>query len=79
VDIVSPGDQLPLDDNSVDFVISSHVIEHFPDPIKALKEWYRVVKPGGYLYIIAPRRIRQGRRILLVTSEVGGVGYGLRV
>jgi ubiquinone/menaquinone biosynthesis C-methylase UbiE len=47
--------------------------------IKALKEWYRVVKPGGYLYIIAPRRIRQGRRILLVTSELGGVGYGLRV
>ena len=58
VDIVSPGDQLPLEDSSVDFVISSHVIEHFPDPIKALKEWYRVVKPGGYLYIIAPHKER---------------------
>jgi SAM-dependent methyltransferase len=34
------------------------VIEHFPDPIKALKEWYRVVKPGGYLYIIAPHKER---------------------
>ncbi len=58
VDIVSPGDKLPLDDNSVDFVISSHVIEHFADPIKALREWYRVVKPGGYLYIIAPHKER---------------------
>ena len=58
VDIVSPGDQLPFEDSSVDFVISSHVIEHFPDPIKALKEWYRVVKPGGYLYIIAPHKER---------------------
>ena len=58
VNIVSPGDQLPLEDSSVDFVISSHVIEHFPDPIKALKEWYRVVKPGGYLYIIAPHKER---------------------
>ena len=58
VDIVAPGDQLPMEDNSVDFVISSHVIEHFPDPIKALREWYRVVKPGGYLYIIAPHKER---------------------
>ena len=58
VDIVSPGDHLPLEDNSVDFVVSSHVIEHFPDPIKALREWYRVVKPGGYLYIIAPHKER---------------------
>ena len=58
VDIVSPGDQLPLADNSVDFVVSSHVIEHFPDPFKALREWYRVVKPGGYLYIIAPHKER---------------------
>src|SRR5579863_5575294 len=58
VDIVSPGDQLPFEDSSVDFVISSHAIEHFSDPIKALKEWYRVVKPGGYLYIIAPHKER---------------------
>ena len=58
VDIVSPGDKLPLDDSSVDFVINSHVIEHFPDPIKALKEWHRVVRPGGYIYVIAPHKER---------------------
>jgi glycosyltransferase involved in cell wall biosynthesis len=58
VDIVAPGDKLPLEDNSVDFVISSHAIEHFPDPIKALKEWYRVVRPGGFLYIVAPHKER---------------------
>ena len=58
VDLVSPGDELPLPDNSVDFVLSSHVIEHFPDPIKALKEWHRVVRPGGYLFIIAPHKER---------------------
>lgn len=58
VDIAAPGDQLPLEDNSVDFVISSHVIEHFPDPIKALKEWRRVVRPGGYIYVIAPHKER---------------------
>ncbi len=58
VDIVSPGDQLPMGESSVDFVLSSHVIEHFPDPIKALREWHRVVKPGGYLYITAPHKER---------------------
>lgn len=54
VDIVAYGDSLPVEDNSQDFVISSHVIEHFFDPIKALKEWYRVTKNGGYIFTIAP-------------------------
>src|ERR1700761_1923497 len=58
IDIMAPGDDLPLADHSVDFVISSHVMEHFPDPIKALKEWHRVVRPGGYIYVIAPHKER---------------------
>lgn len=58
VDIVASGDKLPLEDNSVDFVLSSHVIEHFYDPIKAVKEWLRVTRPGGYVFIIAPHKER---------------------
>ncbi len=58
VDIVSPGDDLPFKDNVWDFVISSHVIEHFYDPIKTVEEWLRVTKPGGYVYIIAPHKER---------------------
>lgn len=58
VDIVSSGDNLPFDDNSVDFVISSHVIEHFYDPIKTIEEWLRVTKPGGYVYMIVPHKER---------------------
>lgn len=58
VDIVAFGDSLPVEDNSQDFVISSHVIEHFFDPIKALIEWYRVIKTGGYIFIIAPHSYR---------------------
>jgi SAM-dependent methyltransferase len=54
VDIVAYGDDLPIKDDSVDFVINSHVIEHMFDTIKALKEWYRVIKKGGYIFIIAP-------------------------
>ena len=58
VDIVAPGDDLPVADESQDFVISSHVIEHFFDPIRAIKEWWRVIKPGGYIFIIAPHKER---------------------
>lgn len=56
VDIFAEGDNLPFDDNSQDFVINSHVIEHMPNPIKALKEWHRVIKPGGIVFIICPKR-----------------------
>ncbi|MFZ1626643.1 MAG: class I SAM-dependent methyltransferase [Candidatus Moraniibacteriota bacterium] len=58
IDIVAPGDKLPIADASVDFVVSSHVLEHFPDPIAALLEWYRIVRPDGYVYLIVPHRER---------------------
>jgi len=54
VDVVANGDNLPFEDNSFDFVISSHVIEHFFDPIKALKEWHRVATK--YIFIIVPNK-----------------------
>lgn len=53
VDIVADGDCIPVPDKSFDFVISSHVIEHFFDPIKALKEWARIARK--YIYIICPQ------------------------
>jgi anaerobic magnesium-protoporphyrin IX monomethyl ester cyclase len=58
VDIVANGDDIPLADESQDFVVSSHVIEHFPDPIKALIEWDRLVKPGGIIFMIVPHKER---------------------
>ena len=54
VDIVAAGDQLPMRENAVDFVVSSHVIEHFFDPVDALDEWARVAR--RYLFIICPQR-----------------------
>jgi len=58
VDIVANGDELPFEDDSLDYVLSSHVIEHFKNPIKTLKEWIRVVKPGGYIFTICPHKER---------------------
>lgn len=67
VNIVANGDDLPFKDSTLDYVLSSHVIEHFFDPVKALREWNRVVKPGGYIFIIAPHRDRTFDRIREVT------------
>jgi SAM-dependent methyltransferase len=56
VDYVAPGDALPFPDATWDYVISSHVIEHFFDPIAAVEEWLRVIRPGGYVFIIGPKQ-----------------------
>ncbi len=58
VNIVASGDNLPFNDNSLDYVLSSHVIEHFFDPIKTIKEWLRVIKKDGYIFIIVPHKDR---------------------
>jgi len=39
---------------SMDFVFSSHTLEHIQDAEKALREWWRVLKPGGYLVLYLP-------------------------
>ncbi len=38
VNIVALGDDLPFKDGTLDYVLTSHVIEHFFDPVKALRE-----------------------------------------
>ncbi len=58
VDIISSGDDLPFKDSTLDFVFTSHVLEHFFDPIKALEEWYRVTKKDGYIFMIIPHKER---------------------
>ena len=38
---------LPFEDNSYDLILCNHVLEHIPDDTKAMRELYRVLKPGG--------------------------------
>jgi SAM-dependent methyltransferase len=47
---------LPFHDHSLDYVLASHVLEHVANPVAALAEWYRVVRPGGIIYLIVPDR-----------------------
>ena len=46
---------LPYDDQSFDVVMAAHVLEHLPNPRRALKEMIRVLKPGGMVFVCLTR------------------------
>lgn len=56
IDICAEASAIPLPSESEDFILASHVIEHCPDVIKTLLEWYRIVKPEKYLFLVVPHR-----------------------
>jgi len=41
-------------DSTYDFVHSAHTYEHMHNPIEALKNWIRILKPGGHLIVTIP-------------------------
>jgi len=43
-----------IDDESEDFVIANHVMEHVEDPFRALKSMNRVLRPNGIAFIALP-------------------------
>jgi ubiquinone/menaquinone biosynthesis C-methylase UbiE len=49
--------EIPFQDNVFDYVISSEVIEHVPDPFKAMQELFRVLKPGGSMVLTTPNKV----------------------
>jgi hypothetical protein len=51
-DLYGDAQALPFKDNCVDFVHSTAVFEHLPEPNKAAQEIYRVLKPGGKAYVV---------------------------
>ncbi len=54
--LVCDAANLPFDKNSFDKILMTEVIEHIPDPIDAIKEIKRVLKPGGYAVITTPNK-----------------------
>jgi SAM-dependent methyltransferase len=63
--IISEGSNLTtVADNTYDFVLSCHNLEHFANPVRALKEWQRITRPGGSLILVLPdyRRTFDHRR-----------------
>lgn len=56
VDLSKPGALSVFASNQMDFVFSSHCLEDILDTRQALEEWWRVVRPNGYLILYLPHR-----------------------
>lgn len=54
---VSPAEHLPFDDRSFDMVLLNEVIEHVDDDRQAIREAYRILRPGGHIVVYAPNRL----------------------
>jgi len=53
-DVVCSALDLPFPDCSFDTVVSTEVLEHVPDPHRAVREMQRVLRPGRYLILSTP-------------------------
>ena len=53
---ISEATALEVEPNSYDCVIASHCLEHIANPIRALLEWKRVLRPNGLILLILPHR-----------------------
>lgn len=87
VDLVANGEELPLPTGSVDAIVCESLLEHVPQPEKIVAEMYRVLRPGGQMYIVIPfvypfhacpndfqRWSRTGLRELLKEGDVELIG-----
>lgn len=57
VNIVTAADNLYMfADGTVDFISAIHSFEHYANPVAVLREWRRVLRTGGRIGIVVPRR-----------------------
>ena len=82
--LAGDGFALPVQDQSLDIVLSTGLLEHFSDPTPIIREMVRVLKPGGLFYSdIVPKKFSLFRSLdwlgslkrTLVGSQKGQEGY----
>jgi len=65
VDLGYPGYDgitLPFADESQDAVYSSHCLEHIPNYLQVIQDWYRVTKVGGHIITVVPNQLLYERK-----------------
>lgn len=50
------SDLSAIESGTYDAVLASHILEHLANPLAALEEWRRVLRPGGRLVLVVPHR-----------------------
>lgn len=58
-DVTADICNLPFEDASFDVILCNHVLEHIPDDTKAMRELYRILKPGGWGIFQVPQEINR--------------------
>jgi len=54
---LADAERLPFAGGSFDAVVAQHVIEHFEEPDEVLREWKRVLAPGGVVAVATPNAL----------------------
>jgi len=65
--VVGDALDLPFEDDTFDKIIAAEVMEHIPDDMQAMKELFRVLKPGGQVAVTVPSWLPE--RICWLLSE----------
>lgn len=52
--LLATAERLPLATSSVNAVVATDILEHLEDDVAVLKEFYRILKPGGYVVASVP-------------------------
>ncbi len=52
--VQAQAERLPFADGSMDVVSAFDLLEHLEDPVKAIQEWKRILRPNGLLFLTTP-------------------------
>ena len=72
---VARGEEIPLEDSSLDAVLSFDVFEHVQNPESVLKECYRVLKPHGRAFLVFPSYYQPVEHHLALVTQFPGLQY----
>lgn len=54
VDLTDGGDAMALPEGLFNYILSSHCLEHLPNPVAAIEHWKSRLVPGGVLFLYLP-------------------------